>query len=718
MSNMVKTGLYEEDLHGNSPANLIPDEVHTLQVPSVDDYYFIIPRAAPFFVASLKVYNHQTGVEYKENIDYTIGHRFIEAMDSIGRPIAGSVRFMRRDIVGQARLRYQTVGGNWGYDDAQILEELSRRQYNPITRVWGNIGPLPYSFPPLIHDQSLDTLVGSEDLNESLTRIGDILEATASGTTESHLRDFNNPHQVTKTQVELGSVNNYATATEAQHVEGTRTDLYATPRGTKALIDASVGNDLTAHLNDKENPHDTTKTHVGLGDVANYPPATALEAIDVLRNDRYLTPYTGSLLIQKIQNDPRLEQLLIDFNNHIGANNPHGITPAMIGSLSEQEILDLLARTGGGDAGTFGGLTPEEWLDLFPWNEDLIGVLDSIKATVAEGELAMTAIDVPQPAAVDLSKMIITLAAHWDGYTVANTDLDTLVKGNSAALIAKGNAVFTTSSKDAGYAIDPASGKILFTGSRAIDPQHLNAVVSVFANDNALIWQLKGVDGLGALEIKPRGMAKAVIVPAGQSVTKVISHPGITTTKLMVIADYMDSNNAKFLVPYGDATWVSLINGIVAQHVGKSLDFAIGQDHLVLAIQDRAVNKTSFKVWKINYTGVISLSEITNTFSVVTSKGVTKTFAAIATEEHTIGISGLKDKFILLYMDEGEFALLDVNKPSAPAWDIPLNSKHGYFSIAAGNDYILTLNNKGFVNFWGNSPDNSLFIPSINTIRP
>lgn len=718
MPNMVQTGLYEEDLHGTNPNNLITTETHTLQVPGVDDYYFIIPRAAPYFVSSLKVFNNQTGTLYKENLDYTIGHRFIDAMDSIGRPIAGSIRFMRRDIVGQVRLEYRTLGGNWGYDDTQILAELSRRQYNPITRVWGNIGPLPYSFPPLIHDQSLDTLVGSEDLNESLVRIADILEATAAGTAADHLKDFGNPHKVTKGQVGLGLVNDYATATEQEHVTGTRADLYATPNGVRAAIAAMAGTNLSAHLEDFNNPHKTDKAHVGLGDVANFPIASTIEAVDVTRNDRYLTPYTASLLVQRMQEDPRLDQLLADFNEHINASNPHGVTPASIGTLTEEEILALLESMGGGDASTFGGLTPSELFDKFPLNDDITGILDSLTETVEENETHLEGITVPDIVVEDNNKVITQANAQWDGYTINNRDGDVLVKGNASSLQGIATNIMSSSSIDAGYTIDASSGKILFTGSRAINPGHSNAVIGLWATDNALFWQLKGTNDDGALEMMPRSGPKVVIIPAGKTVAKVTFHPGGDTSKIMAIIDYMDTPTTKALMPYGDPGWVSAVNVIIANYSTLSPDFAVGKSHLLLAVQDRDTNKTRMRIWRINYTGGVTLSEESNDFSVVTLSGEVKTLSNLNLESHLIEPTGVKDKFILLYFDESDFALIDVNKPNSPSWDIPLNSKYGYAAISAGNDFILTLNKKGFINFWGDSPDNSLLIQTMNEINP
>jgi hypothetical protein len=47
---------------------------------------------------------------------------------------------------------------------------------------------------------------------------------------------------------------------------------------------------FNAHEANKANPHGTDKTHVGLDQVENYPPATQQQAIDGVNNTTYLTP--------------------------------------------------------------------------------------------------------------------------------------------------------------------------------------------------------------------------------------------------------------------------------------------------------------------------------------------------------------------------------------------------------------------------------------------
>jgi hypothetical protein len=99
----------------------------------------------------------------------------------------------------------------------------------------------------------------------------------------AHINNLANPHQTTATQVGLGLVNNYATATNAQGQTGTATNLYMTPASTAAAITSQVGTAFAAHIANLSNPHQTTAAQVGLGNVnntsdANKPVSTAQQA--------------------------------------------------------------------------------------------------------------------------------------------------------------------------------------------------------------------------------------------------------------------------------------------------------------------------------------------------------------------------------------------------------------------------------------------------------
>lgn len=392
------TNLYPEDLTGTNPANLITNESQTLQVPGPLDFYFIIPKAAPFFVDSLVVKNGANNQVYTPGVDYQVGHLFIEAMNSTGRPIAGSIRFMRTDIKGQVLLTYRTIGGDWGFDDTAILRELANKQLNPLIRSWGDIDPLPYSFPPLAHDQRVDTLVGSDEINKTLEEIAAILEAANQETSAGHLTNYNNPHRVTATQVGLGNVPNYKMATEAQHIAADSATLFTNPLGVKKMIDNFVGTPLQNHLTNYNNPHRTSAAQVGLGNVPNYAVATNAQAVDPLNTTSFMTPYTVTLAIQKMQNDPRIDNVISKLDEHLAAYNPHGITPGMIGTYTRAEIDRMITQSAGGsNASSLGGESAAVWDAKFPKVQDVNDILETLIPPWEDAYLELADIDVTEP---------------------------------------------------------------------------------------------------------------------------------------------------------------------------------------------------------------------------------------------------------------------------------------------------------------------------------
>lgn len=141
---------------------------------------------------------------------------------------------------------------------------------------------------------------------------------------DAHEAKKNNPHNVTKAQIGLGNVDNYLTATQAQAEAGTATNAFMTPQRTYQAIAVQAGNLIQQHVNDKNNPHNTTKAQIGLSLVDNFQTATKAEAEAGILTDRFMTParvrdaitaITGSLLNAHVQN----------------YNNPHNTTAAQVG---------------------------------------------------------------------------------------------------------------------------------------------------------------------------------------------------------------------------------------------------------------------------------------------------------------------------------------------------------------------------------------------------
>lgn len=201
-----------------------PAEIHTVVAAVGPNMSFIVPRAAPFFRSSIKIRNI-TGVPAAnqasapllvEGVDYIVTHRFEEACLGTGKQIYGSISFLNRNFAGQVRIDpYQTLGGNWVYDDYSYVETLTNSLYSIRTVQWTQIVQYPAAFPPIVHDHEMDDLVG---MSQVVAAIQDLITAiNTSGANVASVAALLNQHLSaagthTKAQVGLGNVDNFALA--------------------------------------------------------------------------------------------------------------------------------------------------------------------------------------------------------------------------------------------------------------------------------------------------------------------------------------------------------------------------------------------------------------------------------------------------------------------------------------------------------------------------
>ena len=114
----------------------------------------------------------------------------------------------------------------------------------------------------------------------------------------AHIQNQNNPHNVTKQQVGLANVTNVEQASKADFDAHSRdTTKHITQQERTSWNSKADGRALTDHTGNRNNPHGVTKTQVGLGNVTNVEQATKQE-----------------------------------FNAHAtNRNNPHNVTKSQIG---------------------------------------------------------------------------------------------------------------------------------------------------------------------------------------------------------------------------------------------------------------------------------------------------------------------------------------------------------------------------------------------------
>ena len=336
---------YPFDPSGTAETNKVENEVHIITPVSHQDYNFIIPKFAPFFGPGLSLaFTDIAGneVPLAEGVDYYLSHHFIAGSRACAKQLYGSISILNRTFSGVLKLKkYQTIGGMWTYDESYLLELLTNIQINPRISSWDSIVLLPASFPVIDHEWDLVDMVGMNDVAVAIVTLADTIAdpegggGGAASMISAHIADTTNPHRTNKLQVGLGDVENYAVATKAEAEVGALNTRYVTPLRVKEAILALAVALLDAHKLDTNNPHSTTKAHVGLGNVPNYAVATPVETLAGMINTAFITPALLALYIA--------DKVGTDVPGHVAdLTNPHEVNAAQVGAYSIAEINNLL----------------------------------------------------------------------------------------------------------------------------------------------------------------------------------------------------------------------------------------------------------------------------------------------------------------------------------------------------------------------------------------
>lgn len=695
MSTHASTGLYDEDLYCSNPNNLITAEIQTLQTPGIDDYYFLIPHAAPFYVETLRILNHQTGLEYTEGVDYIIGHYFVDAMRSLKRPIAGSIRLLRRDITGTVRIQYHTVGGQWGLDSHAILEELANKSINPIIRSWEQIDVLPQKFPAIAHDQPVDKLVGSDDIVEAIDRIGNILEASAAGTSESHINDRNNPHQVNKNQVGLDQVANYAPATLAQAVNVVHSTSYITPLTLHHALDQRIIPVLDDHIADRDNPHGTTKAHVGLGSVPDLPLANSAQAVDPLNNSAFMSPYTTALMMEAYTQTGALDDLTDILNAFMARrDNPHNVTASQVGTLTTAEIQALIISAGSGEAITFNGYTFEQFMDLVVEETEMVDILQQMAQAYGSHNADLTPIGTVELAAITATNLDrddnlpVDVFAGVGGYVVVNGEnVGTFHSVHdqylSTPVVRDVNSL--SFHAELGYGIANNGGVIaLVEGSPEVENTYngdhpsfdeVNAAQAVYTTQTAR-WIHTEDDRL----VRSTGPADAQVIAT--EVEEIWLNTEYKKSGEFVVyqtnAGFFAAGNAGFVTAFNN--WKTQVGTTVLEQISE---FAITDDHVTVRRADG------------QQTGIVEAISIDrNDTQISFGSPVALSSDAMSISGNGAHVAVLDNSGKLSFIGDLEGAEEDIDGE--------------YVAVAAGGGFTVLLDRFGFVEFWGDSPNNHL----------
>jgi hypothetical protein len=337
---------YPLDLTGAAPSNLVTGEIHDLSALSQKAF---VLNYGPFYTGNLVIRNNATGQVLTPRTQYVATQLFIDVTLRTGLDVCSVIVItdttLPMDLV--VSVDAQMVGGEYSasVDAIQQLIDALNLGNQPVT--WADILGKPVLFPPAPHLHDLGDVYGFEYIVAALERItqaiyvGDDAQlqaiyayidheisglqgsiASTAAELTAHLADYTNPHRTTAAEVGLGNVNNYGTATNAQGLAGTATNLYMTPASTTAAT-GPINTALNAHISNIANPHQTNATQVGLGLVQNFGLATTALAQAGTNNASYMTPALTAAAIS--------QQALVPLNAHINnTSNPHQVSKAQV----------------------------------------------------------------------------------------------------------------------------------------------------------------------------------------------------------------------------------------------------------------------------------------------------------------------------------------------------------------------------------------------------
>lgn len=304
---------YPLDLTGRHPDNLVVGETHSI---GTSGNRAIVLNYGPFYTRGLVVRRQSNGAVLTPRVHYKAAQLFADATYKTGQEICSIIVIDDPTVGNDFIIDYQVLGGDYSVSiDAlrQLIETLNLDE-RPVR--WAQILGKPEFFAPTPHLHDLGDLYGFEYLVAALEGVrqaillGDVYKDqeiygyidrqdnliraslnAVNGVLTTHVQDTNNPHGTTKAHVGLDLVQNYPVASEQIARDGLSNVHYMTPLRTHAAINV--------HALRTDNPHGVTKAHVGLPLVQNFAVCTLEEALLGESQTTYTTPFHVQAMIDQ-----------------------------------------------------------------------------------------------------------------------------------------------------------------------------------------------------------------------------------------------------------------------------------------------------------------------------------------------------------------------------------------------------------------------------------
>ena len=245
---------YKTDFDRSNPENEIEDEPVKVEAGIASRIF--VPRHAPFFADSLSM-KFANGAPMALGVDYDV-YRIMPKLTSAVRASVACMVILKNLAVTDALISYHTVG-EFPLIDNDLMGLITGAVNDTRPVFWENIKDKPPVFPPLVHGHSilyeimafqdviflLDIFLEEAKTNKNIaefrldnalslldhyiTVYGDMLTKYL----EDH-KDTINAHGLTAAQVDLGLVDNFATASAVDALQG-RDDMHLRPKELETL---------------------------------------------------------------------------------------------------------------------------------------------------------------------------------------------------------------------------------------------------------------------------------------------------------------------------------------------------------------------------------------------------------------------------------------------------------------------------------------------------
>jgi hypothetical protein len=314
---------YPLDPTGTNPDNLISDEPHTLPARQIRA---LAPDNGAFYTESIVVTDTSNNQVLVKGVQYNAAELYEVPTGMFGKEVCAILLITDPSVSNTVKITYQAIGGEYSRSAQAIIQQIENLSLDDRPVQWGSIIDKPSEYPPSHHLHDLGDIYGFEYMVHALDRIraaiemGDaashdtiyqyidardnVIIGMIQGNTDAlaaHIADQSNPHQVNKTQVQLGSVENYPIASLSEAQAGVATNRYMTPFLTKAaieglipvatdLVQGKVALNLGATANDDNNNSDALTT-AGLNYMLTMVPDNGVKAavMTLLQARTYLT---------------------------------------------------------------------------------------------------------------------------------------------------------------------------------------------------------------------------------------------------------------------------------------------------------------------------------------------------------------------------------------------------------------------------------------------